>query len=206
MQEVAQLLQHALRPVPALRELSEGAARGIKAGSAEAGGQRARNDARHAAILRVEGVGIVWVVARGYALLELELLLGEGRRGIGGLRGRANAVVELRQVHLCDHNILARHVEVDSQVLGDGRHRREAWYLRLDQHSSRRNAIDPSGGATVGAQAYFSVERAAIVAHGAGTSQQRYGLRQTEISKKKGGMAFTFAMRECTSLDHWSHT
>ena len=41
VQEVAQLFEHALRPVAALGELGEGAAGRVQAGRAEAGGQRA---------------------------------------------------------------------------------------------------------------------------------------------------------------------
>lgn len=172
VQEVAQLLEHALRPVAALGELGEGAARGILAGRAEAGGQRAGTSACQALVERVGVVGLE------LELVLLVLLVGVGRGSEGVLRGRL-AVVQLRQVHVDGHHVLERHVHVGLVVRVKLRHGCKACHLRFHQPSSRciacrappQTRIGPWGATARRSDArttstYFSGERTAILVHG----------------------------------------
>lgn len=170
VQEVAQLLEHALRPVAALGELGEGAARGILVGRAEAGGQRAGTSACWALVERVGVVGLL--------VLLVLLLVGVGRGSEGVLRGRF-VVVELRQVHVDGHHVLERHVHVGLVIRVKLRHGRKACHLRFHQPSSRciacrapaQTRIGPWGATARRSDArttstYFSGERTAILVHG----------------------------------------
>ncbi len=75
VQQVAQLFQHALRPVPPLGELGQGAARGVHVGGAEARRQRPSASARHLHVAHGGRLG----VCKGEALgLRLRLCLGVG--------------------------------------------------------------------------------------------------------------------------------